>query len=596
MVAKARPTKRTAAPGQAGSGYGRRFFLAAATAAAATRVMGANDRIGLGLMGAGGRGSYVTRTAKEHGGAAIVAVADIYAPRFDALRKSLTGSEQGAGPEIHRDFRALLDRKDVDAVVIGSPDHWHVPMTIAAVQAGKDVYVEKPLTHSIAEGQSVIDAVEASRRIVQVGYQQRSYPHMQQARELIAGGGIGRVTQVLTWWNQNYNARQTPPNINVAELDWRKFLGSACPRPFEPYRYGNWRWFWDYGGGTLTDLYSHWIETVHWVMGDRVPSDVRGQGSKLQVQWFEAPDTVSVASLYPKGFQVSYVSTMVTRMEDGGILFRGTEGSLKLTRPYFEVYPETGQFDRRTFLPAPSLRVEAQRDGTIDHVLNWLDCIRTRQAPNTNVRECVEAANAAHYGNEAIRSGRVVEPARQPGAWRPLFDGRTLDGWVQDTPGLWSVRDGMIVGRHEGLQWNDFLRTRDSFEDFELSLEFRLVGGRGNSGVQFRSIPDQKEHELFGYQADIGENYWGSLYDESRRRRILAQAPQPAIDTLDKDAWHSYVVRAHGRHISLSIDGMRTVDYTEADAGILSRGILALQVHSGPGIEVWFRNVRVREL
>ena len=152
----------------------RRFFLSASTALAATQVMGANDRVQIGLMGAGGRGSYITRTAKEHGGASVVAVADIYPPRFDALRKSLTGSEQGAGPEVHRDFRELLDRKDIDAVVIGAPDHWHVPMTIAAVQAGKDVYVEKPLTHSIAEGKAIIDAVEASKQIVQVGYQQRS--------------------------------------------------------------------------------------------------------------------------------------------------------------------------------------------------------------------------------------------------------------------------------------------------------------------------------------------------------------------------------------------------------------------------------------
>lgn len=583
-----------AAPG-ASSPVSRRFFLAAATAAASARVAGANDRIQIGLMGAGGRGTYVTRMAQEHGGAAVVAAADIYPPRFANLRKALTGSDTG-GPAIHQDFRALLERKDVDAVVIGSPDHWHVPMTIAAVQAGKDVYVEKPLTHSIEEGQAVIDAVERSGRIVQVGYQQRSYPHIWQAKELIAAGGIGKVTQVLTWWNQNYNRRQTPPEIDASQLDWAQFLGNACPRPFDPWRYGNWRWFWDYGGGTLTDLYSHWIETVQWVMDDTVPREVRGQGAKLQVPWFETPDTVSLASLYPKGFQVSYVSTMVTRMEDGGILFRGTEGSLRLTRPYFEVYPEDGSFDRRTNISAPTQRVDATRDGTIDHVLNWMECIRSRKEPNAPVRSAVDAANASHFGNEAIRSGRVVEPSRQPGVWRSLFDGRSLDGWVQDTPHVWSVRDGMLIGKHTGQKWNDFLRTRDSFEDFELSLEFRLVNGAGNSGIQFRSVPAAREHELTGYQADIGENYWGSLYDESRRNRILAPAPKPAIDKLDKNGWHTYAIRAHGRHITLNIDGMRTVDYTEEEPGILSRGILALQVHAGPGIEVWFRNLRIREL
>lgn len=576
--------------------FTRRFFLSAATAAASSRVWGANDRVQIGLLGAGGRGSYITRTAREFGNCAVVATADIYPPRFDALRKSLGVTDAAAGPAVHHDFRALLDRKDIDAVVVGAPDHWHVPMTIAAVQAGKDVYVEKPLTHSVEEGQSVIDAVEASKRIVQVGYQQRSYPHMAEARDFIAGGGIGKVTQVLTWWNQNYNGRDTPPDIDASQLDWPQFLGNACPRPFDPWRYSNWRWFWDYGGGTLTDLYSHWIDTVHWVMGASVPIEVRGQGANFQVPWFETPDTVSLGSIYPKDFQVSYVSTMVTRMEDGGILFRGTEGSLRLTRPFYEVYPEKGTFDRKTSVSAPSRHVDAERDGTIDHVLNWLECVKSRNTPHAPVRDSVDAANAAHFGNEAMRSGRIVEPGRQPGAWRDLFDGASLKGWVQDTPNVWSVRDGMIVGRHNGQKWNDFLRTEESFEDFELSLEFRLLNGAGNSGVQFRSIPAQEEHELFGYQADVGENYWGCLYDESRRRKVLVQAPQPAIDKLDKAGWHTYSIRAHGRHITLTMDGMRTVDYMEAEAGILSRGLIALQVHSGPGIEVWFRKIRLREI
>jgi hypothetical protein len=240
--------------------------------------------------------------------------------------------------------------------------------------------------------------------------------------------------------------------------------------------------------------------------------------------------------------------------------------------------------------------VDTQREGTIDHILNWLDCIRTRKAPNAPVESSVDAANAAHWGNEAIRSGRALELPGRAAAWRPLFNGRNLDGWVEDTPGIWSVRDGMIVGKHSGQKWNDFLRTRDHFEDFELKLEFRLLNGAGNSGVQFRSIPAAQEHELFGYQADIGENYWGSLYDESRRKRVLAQAPAPAIARLDKNGWHTYAVRALGNHITITIDGMRTVDYTEFEPGILKRGLIGLQVHAGNGIEVWFRNLQIREI
>lgn len=570
----------------------RRSFLAtSATALSASRAMGANDRVRVGLLGAGGRGSYIARTSKEFGNADIAAFSEIYEPRIESAKAALNPTAIVA-----RDFRAILDRKDIDAVIVGAPDHWHVPMTIAAVQAGKDVYVEKPLTHSVEEGASVIAAVRASNRIVQVGYQQRSYPHFLQAKQLIESGGIGKVTQVLTWWNQNYATQKTPPAVDSSKLDWNQFLGNACPREFDAWRFSNWRWFWDYGGGTLTDLFSHWIDSVHWVMGDSVPVEARGQGSKFEVGWFETPDTVNVSLLYPKQFQVSYVSTMVTKMEDGGILFRGTGGSLRLLRPFFEVYPESGQFDRKTYMPPASQKVDATRDGTIDHVLNWLECIKTRRQPNAPVESSVDAANAAHWGNEAIRSGRSLSLPARASATRKLFNGTNLEGWVEDTPNVWQARDGMIVGRHAGQKWNDFLRTRDTFQDFELTLEFRLLNGEGNSGVQFRSINAVQAHELSGYQADIGQNYWGCLYDESRRNRVLAQAPAPAIARLDKSGWHTYTVRALGNHITITLDGMRTVDYTEADPGINQRGIIALQVHSGPGIEVHSRNIEIREL
>lgn len=570
----------------------RRTFLASsATALSAGRAAGANDRIRVGLLGAGGRGAGVSRQAKEFGGVEIAALSEIYEPRIESAKAALNPAAFVA-----RDYRAVLDRKEIDAVIIGAPDHWHVPMTIAAVQAGKDVYVEKPLTHSVEEGAAVIAAVRATNRIVQVGYQQRSYPHFLQAKQLIESGRIGKVTQVLTWWNQNYATKTAPPPVDTARLDWNLFLGNACPREFDPWRFTNWRWFWDYGGGTLTDLFSHWIDSVHWVMGDSVPREARGQGSKYQVDWFETPDTVNLSLLYPKRFQVSYVSTMVTKMEDGGIIFRGTEGSLRLLRPFFELYPESGEFDRKTFLPAAAQRVDATRDGTIDHVLNWLECVRTRKQPNAPVESSVDAANAAHWGNEALRSGRSLTLPQASGAARPLFNGTNLDGWVEDTPNVWQARDGMIVGRHNGQKWNDFLRTRESYQDFELTLEFRLINGAGNSGIQFRSVNAVQAHELSGYQADIGQNYWGCLYDESRRNRVLAQAPARVITRLDKSGWHTYVVRALGNHITLTLDGMRTVDYTEPDAGINQRGVIALQVHSGPGIEVHFRNIVIREL
>ena len=569
----------------------RRVFLGAAGALSYSRIVRANDRVRVGVLGAGGRGTYVARLAREHGDIEIAALADVYEPRLDQSRETLN-----AGADVYGDFRAVLDRKDIDAVIIGSPDHWHVPMTVAAVEAGKDVYVEKPLTHSVSEGRAVIDAVRKSGRVVQVGYQQRSWPHFRQAGELVRGGALGKITQVLTWWNQDYKGRQTP-RVEAARLDWPRFLGSACPRDFDPVRKATWRWFWDYGGGTLTDLFSHWIDSVHWIMGESVPLEVRAHGEKLYLEHLEAPDTVNASWFYPKNkFLVSYVSTMVTRLAGGGIIFRGTDGSARLTRDLLEVYPGGAKLDPRSDMPAADVQAASQRDGTIDHVLNWLDCVRTKKQPNSTVADAVDAANAAHWGNEALRSGRALTLPAPESEWRELFNGRNLDGWTPHASGIWTARSGMIVGKHTGRDKNDFLRTREHFEDFELSLEFRLLNGAGNSGVQFRSGPAAVAHEVSGYQADIGARYWGSLYDESRRNRVLAQAPGPAIDRLDKDGWHTYVVRAFGNHITLTLDGMRTVDYTESEPGIPKRGMIALQVHSGPGIEVWFRNIRVRAL
>ena len=193
----------------------------------------------------------------------------------------------------------------------------------------------------------------------------------------------------------------------------------------------------------------------------------------------------------------------------------------------------------------------------------------------------------------ALRSGQSAQWPKEEG-FVSLFDGVSLGGWEVDTPGLWSVRHGMIVGKHDGLKYNDFLRTERSYGDFELRLQFRLLNGAGNSGVQFRSVPAAIPHEVSGYQADVGQQYWGCLYDESRRKRVLAQAP--TLPDLDKGGWNEYVIRAQGSRITLRLNWLVTVDYEEKEAGIALAGFLALQVHSGPGIEVHFRNVRIREL
>jgi hypothetical protein len=177
----------------------------------------------------------------------------------------------------------------------------------------------------------------------------------------------------------------------------------------------------------------------------------------------------------------------------------------------------------------------------------------------------------------------------------PLFNGKDLAGWDGDLK-LWKVVDDTIVGDSPGIKQNQFLKTKRHYEDFELRLDFRLKDGVGNSGVQFRSKAVENSTEVSGYQADLGEKYWGCLYDESRRNKILAQADAKLEGVLKKDGWNEYVIRAEGNHITLAINGVTTVDYREEQADIPRTGFIALQVHSGPPLRVEFRNIRIREL
>ncbi len=184
----------------------------------------------------------------------------------------------------------------------------------------------------------------------------------------------------------------------------------------------------------------------------------------------------------------------------------------------------------------------------------------------------------------------------------PLFNGRNLDGWDVDTASAWSIRDGVLIGKTPGLKYNEFLRTKAHYEDFVLKLSMRIINGKGNSGVQFRSEPVPDSHEVSGYQADAGSSpkgfiYWGCLYDESRRRKILACPPEETQAGFALDAWHDYTVTAKGNRIQLEVDGVQTVDYTEPDPGIATTGFIALQVHgANHPIEVHFKNIRVKTL
>ncbi len=386
----------------------RRKFLVASglTALAASRAAGANDSIQAGAIGCGGRMRNLLDSADKVGGYDLIAGCDVYEPRRDAIRDRSNNLAS-----THLDYRELLDKKDVQAVFIAAPNHWHVRMASDAIAAGKDVYLEKPVTHRIEENEPLIRTVRASNRILQCGMQQRSWIHFQSAVELIQGGNIGRITQVRTYWFQNYQPQETPKPIDTDLLDWKRWLGPAPDQPFDAEKFRNWRWFWDFGGGAMTDLFAHWIDVVHWAMKTDAPKLAQTLGDKYVFEQWDCPDTIQSALRYP-GFEVGYEGTMVSSIDDGGLDFRGTTGTLKINRSGFEIYRE------RTRDQSPILAEHSILDGTVSHVGNFFDCVRSRKQPNATIEAGVACARAGQIANLALRRGEKVAwpPPRQPPA------------------------------------------------------------------------------------------------------------------------------------------------------------------------------------
>jgi predicted dehydrogenase len=376
----------------------RRSFLIASgmTALASTRVLGANDTLRVGVIGAGGRMNNLLDAADKVGGYQIVAVSDVYGPHRDAVKERSNGAAT-----THLDYREVLQQQ-VDAVFIASPDHWHVRMAVDALGAGKDVYLEKPVTHSIAEGKTLLQAVRGGKQVLQCGMQQRSWTHFRDAVELIQGGSLGRVVQVRTYWWQNYNYSWVPKPMDTQALDWKQWLGGAADQPFSLEKYYRWRWFWSFGGGAMTDLFTHWIDVVQWAMKSDTPSQALMLGDKYVFEQWECPDTVQAALRYP-GFDVVYEGMMASSIDDGGLEFRGTEATLKLNRSGFSVYRE-GVPGKEN----PVLKEESFRDGTITHMQNFFDCVKSRKEPNAPVEAGIAAARAGHIANLAYRNGGQI--------------------------------------------------------------------------------------------------------------------------------------------------------------------------------------------
>ncbi len=367
-----------------------------------------NETIQIGIVGAGGRARQLMQRLRDIPGIQMTAVCDIFDPFREEGRKLAA-----PGAFVTKDFRELLGRSDVDAVLIGSPDHWHVPMTVEACAAGKDVFVEKPLTHTIDEGPAVVEAQNRYGRIVQVGTQQRSMPQFIQARDIVRAGTLGTIRKVRMTWNRN----QTPyqhrvPDVKPEQVDWKRFLGNAPDQPFDAYRFRHWRWFWDFGGGILTDLMVHWLDAIQFLMDIGVPSEITTIGDQLVTRGvWETPDTIQTLMRYPdQGLQIHFEGTFVNQHHKAMVELMGEDATLYLDRGRMELHPEPGRKVQAQEVVLGGARGAdfSTVDGETLHLNDWLQAVRTRRAPSAPAEAGVLASNVAHLANQAYREKTII--------------------------------------------------------------------------------------------------------------------------------------------------------------------------------------------
>jgi predicted dehydrogenase len=368
-----------------------------------------NNTINIAGLGTGGRFRRLANALKQIPGVRLVALCDVWDTHLN-MAKSL------ADPKafITKDYHAVLDRKDIDAVIVASPDHWHVPMTVDACAADKDVYVEKPLTHSLSEGKTVIHAQNKHKRIVQVGTQQRSMPHIQKAYQIVKDGRLGKVHKVHLTWNRNVSwALKRELGIDPKTVDWKRFLGAAKDQPFDEYRFRQWRWFWDFGGGPLTDLMVHWIDVIHWFFGLDHPAEATSIGDHFTHKGlWETPDTIQTLLRYPdRQLQVYFEGTFCNARNAAMIEIMGRDATLYIDRGRYEIHPEgaKGKYEEMIHGEGPRGADYYKKPfSELLHLINWIDSIKSRNKPNTPAEAGVSAVTGAHMGNTAYRKGQVV--------------------------------------------------------------------------------------------------------------------------------------------------------------------------------------------
>jgi predicted dehydrogenase len=387
------------------------------------------DRVRLGFIGVGNRGDQLLDAFLVHKDAEIVALCDVYRPYLDAAQKKVGGKAQLFG-----DYRKLLEQKDLDAVVIATPDHWHALQFVAACRARKDVYVEKPLSLTIAEGRKMVSVAAETKRITQVGLHRRSAPYIKEAVELIRKGAIGKVTVAKCYHLRNESPMGIgkPADCDPPEgLDWEMWLGPAPKVAYNPNRcLYKFRWFTDYSGGQLTNFGAHYLDVIQWALNRAAPRGVLAAGGKYAINDNrEIPDTLEVVWEYDGGTLVTFsqCNANTSAGNPGGweMEFRGTTGTLFLSDGMgFQLVPEkvrtrelpalsplqrkeNGEQSRAMKMARAAVSTKG-RAADADHARNFLDCVKSREPTNCPVAVGHRSTSATLLGKIALRRGRYL--------------------------------------------------------------------------------------------------------------------------------------------------------------------------------------------
>ncbi|MBL8825279.1 MAG: Gfo/Idh/MocA family oxidoreductase [Planctomycetia bacterium] len=410
----------------------RRTFtgaVASLTALSASRVYGANQQVRLGFIGCGNRGDQLLDAFLDTTNASCIAFCDLNQKYI----KHAAGKVQGIIAE-YKDYRQLLENKDIDGVVISTPDHWHALQTVDSLQAGKHVYIEKPLSLCVAEGRAMVDAAHKAKKTVQVGFHRRSSNFCNEAVQLIQRKEIGDITMVRAFHTQNEypmgigNPTDEKPPV---DLDWDKWVGPAPMKSYNQNRtFYRFRWFYDYSGGQLTNMGAHYLDMIHWALGVEAPQFVTALGGKLVIKDNrEIPDTLEVVYQYPDTLvtftQVNANGAPGTSQPGADIEFRGTKGTLYVLGKSYIVIPETNMgvpfpaqnpIDR-TLIAKYRGSGKAQIGGkkvsgnadTIWHTRNFISSITNDKKPNCPIEVGHRSTTAALLGNIALKKRATLE-------------------------------------------------------------------------------------------------------------------------------------------------------------------------------------------